>query len=270
MKKFFLFLCIFIFLLFTGCGKKTDQPALVDEENILVAGTESMPDSLNLYIDYNSLSIQIAKLLYEPLCDRDLDTLDVRGVLAKDWEISEDKLTYTFHLNENAKWADGSPVTTDDVLFTYNTIMNEDNLTGLFRIGFEEHFDKVYAVDSKTVVFKAKKKRWSAFIEAFTLYVLPKKEYEGKDFNKDFNLMLPPGSGPYVIEDVKTDRFVILKRRNDYWGRVLPYRQDKYTFEMIKYKFLNDDSIRFESLKKGDIDITGVNIAKVWIPGVLF
>lgn len=145
MKKYFVFLSIFILLLLAGCGGNTDLPIELGEENTLVSGTVAMPDSLIFYVDYNSLSILIASLLYESLCERDPDTLNVRGVLAKEWEIGDDKLTYTFHLNENAQWADGSPVTTDDVLFTYETIMNPDNLTGLFRMGFEQSFDDVYA-----------------------------------------------------------------------------------------------------------------------------
>ncbi|MBN2532410.1 MAG: ABC transporter substrate-binding protein [Spirochaetales bacterium] len=263
--RYYVLPIILILFLFAGCGEKTDQLDMLSDENTLVSGTVAMPDSLNFYIDYNTLSIQIASLLYEPLCERDPDTLDIRGVLAKEWKISEDKLTYTFHLNDNARWADGSPVTTDDVLFTYNTIMNPDNLTGLFRMGFEQDFNEVVATDSKTVVFKAKKKRWTAFIEAFTLFVLPKKEFEGKDFNKYFNLMLPPGSGPYIMEDVKTDRYVLLKKRDNYWGKMLPYRQGFYNFQKIKYKFLSDDNIRFEALKKGDIDVTEVNIAATWV-----
>jgi microcin C transport system substrate-binding protein len=262
MRKYFvLFICV---LLFTGCGEVNRQFEGMTGENMIVAGASFMPDSLNFYIDYNTVSHLLGALHYEPLCELDLETLEVRGVLAESWEISEDKRTYTFTLNNNARWADGSPVATGDILFTYQTIMNPDNLTGLFRMGLEQEFEDVYAIDERTIVFKAKKKRWTAFIQAYSFTVLPRKEFAGKDFNKDFNISLPPGSGPYVIEDIKTDRYILLKKREDYWGEVLEFRRGKYLFDRIKYKILKEKSIRYEALKKGEIDMTGVTSAAVW------
>jgi microcin C transport system substrate-binding protein len=258
-------ICIFFSFLVWACEGPVQTPVQISDENILVSGTASMPNSLNVYIDYNSLSIEIASLLYEPLCELDWETLEVRGLLAGSWDISDDKMTYTFTLNDRARWADGSPVTTDDVMFTYQIIMNPENLTGLFRTSYEQDFEDVYAIDEKRVVFKARKKRWTSFISAYSFVVLPKKAFEGKDFNRDFNLFLPPGSGPYKIEDIKTDRYVQLKKRGEYWGSDLAQKQHSCNFERIKYKFIQEDAIRFEALKKGDIDFTPVYSAYYWI-----
>jgi microcin C transport system substrate-binding protein len=252
-------------LLFASCDGQGGQSSALSAENMIVIGGAQMPKSLNFFIDYGSFSIQVAGLIYESLCTRDLDTWELKGALAESWTVSPDKLTFTFNLNKNARWADDTPVTSADVMFTYETIMNPDNLTALFRMDYENSFEDVYAPDKYTVIFKAKNERWSNFISAYSFVVLPKHEFEGKNFNKDFNLMLPPGSGPYEIEDVEAERFITLKRRADYWGDAMEGGNPRYSFERIKYKFILEDAIRFEALKKGELDFLYASSAKDWI-----
>jgi len=257
-------LCITV-LLFAACRGPEDRSASLSTENMIVIGAAQMPKSLNFFVDYNTFSIEVGQLLYESLCERNAETWELEGRLAKSWTISPDKLTYTFKLNPDAKWEDGTPVTSDDVIFTYNTVMNPQNLTSLFRLDYEASFVKVYAPDKETVVFKAKNRRWSNFNTAYSFTVLPKHEFEHGDFNKDFNIALPPGSGPYIIEDVQPERFIVLKRRDDYWCKDLPQKKGMYNFARIKYKFILDDEIRLEALKKGDIDLAFPPSAKKWV-----
>ncbi|MBN1799846.1 MAG: ABC transporter substrate-binding protein [Spirochaetales bacterium] len=253
-----------LFVFITCDGQGGQIPAAADQ-NMIVVGERQMQKSLNCFIDYNSFSIEVAQLVYERLCERNTETWELEGRLAQSWSISPDKLTYTFMLNKNARWADGSPVTSADVIFTYDTIMNPENLTTVFRMFYEAAFERVYAPDDYTVVFQAKTPRWFNFVHASSFLVLPKHEFEGGDFNKDFNLMLPPGSGPYVIEDVEPERFIVLRKRPDYWAKELPQKQGMYNFERIKYKFILEDEIRLESLKKGDIDLMIPPTSKDWV-----
>ncbi|MBN2353147.1 MAG: ABC transporter substrate-binding protein [Spirochaetales bacterium] len=248
----------------TGCGPGAGQGPTV-EDNSIAFGYEAMPNSLNYLIDYNSFSIYVGQLLYETLTELNYDTFELQPRLAESWKISDDKMTYTFILDKDAQWADGSPVTTDDILFTYNTIMDPKNLTSIFRSDYENSFLKVYALDSRTIVFKAKTNRWSNFYSACFFVVLPKEAYSGKDFNKDFNLTLPPGSGPYIIDTIEPDRFIQLKKRSDFWCKKLPSKRNMYNFETIKIKFISEDSVRIEALKKGDINYFPVSSAKNWV-----
>jgi len=264
MKNFKILSFLISFILLFNCkGAKIDVQN-IQKGDTLVTAISGMPNSLNFLIDYNSTSIAIGSLLYETLLTRDLETLELKPLLAKSWEISTDRMTYTFVLDENAKWDNGEPVTSEDVIFTYNTIMNPNNLTGLFRTGYEDEFAEVKALDKRTVVFKAKLKRWSVFHSAYSFVVLPKYQFEGRDFNKDFNLFLPAGSGPYRIKEVVPDRLIVLEKRKDYWGYSLPYTKNYYKFEQIKYKVIGDDEIMFEALKKGDIDLMGGGSAAQW------
>ena len=264
MRKYLFVTVTILLLLSMGCKKSTLNVDNIRKGDSITFGVGVVPNSLNMYIDYNSFSIIIFDMLYQTLLTRDLNTLEIKGELAKSWKISPDKMKYTFYLNKDAKWADGTPVTSEDVIFTYETIMNPNNLTSLFRAGFEDAFEKVYAVDEYTVVFKTKTKRWSNFIDAFSLVVLPKKEFEGKDFNKDFNLNLPMGSGPYKIKEIVTDRFITIEKRKEYWGENLENNRYYNNFEEIKFKVINEDEIMFEALKKGDIDVMPGGTAAQW------
>jgi len=256
---------ISVFFLFITCDGQEGNLPLAADQNMIVVGGSQMPKSLNYFTDYNAFSIEVAQLIYERLCERNTETWELEGRLAQSWSMSPDKLTYTFVMNKNARWADGSPVTSEDVIFTYNTIMNPDNLTTVFRMFYEAAFKRVYAIDEYTVVFEARNPRWFNFVHASSFLVLPKHEYEGRDFNKDFNLMLPPGSGAYVIENVEPERFIVLKKRSDYWAKELPQKAGMYNFEWIKYKFILEDEIRLEAFKKGELDLTSPPSAKHWI-----
>ena len=246
-----------------GC-KQSEPKSRITTGNQINFGVQGIPASLNMYIDYNTFSITVCSMMYESLLERDPTTLEIRGKLANKWSVDNDNLLYTFYLDPNAKWADGSPVTSADVVFTFDTIMNPANLTSLFRAGYEDCFEYVRAIDERTVVFKARNKRWLNFDEAMSLTVLPKYLFDGKDFNKDFNITLPPGSGPYEIKEIVTDRYITMKKRHDYWDKARADEQHLYNFEEIKYKVINEAEIMFEALKKGDIDYMGGGSAAQW------
>ena len=85
------------------------------------------PKSLNAYLDNNTMSNQIFGMLYESLIGFDSNTLEYERAIAEKWTISDDKLTFTFYLDKNARWSDGKPITAEDVVWTYNAIVNPNN-----------------------------------------------------------------------------------------------------------------------------------------------
>ncbi|MCH7950602.1 MAG: hypothetical protein IH875_09045, partial [Candidatus Dadabacteria bacterium] len=90
--------------------------------------------------------------IYETLIERNNETLELDPLLAESWEISEDKLTYTFKIREGIKWHDGTPFTSEDVVFSYNTIMNPKVDSPQLRAYYQEIRD-VKAIDDLTVEF---------------------------------------------------------------------------------------------------------------------
>lgn len=220
------------------------------------------PKSLNQWLDFNSFSKQVLDLLFEPLITMHAVKDEPIGVLAQSWEISPDKKTYTFKIHPAAKWSDGKPVVAEDIQFYYDTIMNPKNLTSLFRVDMAR-FSRPEIVDEKTVRITANEPHWKNFWAAGDFHAFPKHVWEGKDFNA-INFDFPVVSGPYAIDEVKTNRSISLKRRGDWWGRVLKYNIGKYNFDYLEYKAMADRNKALEALKKGDFDNYAIYTARIW------
>jgi microcin C transport system substrate-binding protein len=266
MIKYFIFLLFFVFnaIIF---GDEKVEPFGSKEAirgGVITIHTSEFPKSFNYYIN-NALDASIVfSLVYESLLEMHPVTLEFMPLLAKRWEISKDKRVFTFEIDERAKWADGKPVTAYDVLFTYDTIMNPSNLTSVQRI-FLSRFERPVVINERRIQFKAKSIHYNNFITLAGLSILPEHFFKGKNFNRDFNLKLPPGSGPYRMTDVKEGRYYVLERRKDYWGDLLLHHTGMYNFDKIKFKVIRDDNVAFEAFKKGDFDVfTGIS-AKRWV-----
>ena len=222
------------------------------------------PKSLNYYLDQFSTTARIFTSLYEPLCSYHPVTLETMPHLAKEWKISSDKKKFTFYLDPNASWSDGKPVTSDDVLFTYQTIMDKKNNTASFRISLSR-FLEPKKIDDRTIEFEAKEVHWNNFNDvASSIFILPKHYFEGKDFNKE-NFEFPIVSGPYRLVEAKKNRYVKLERRGDWWQRAYPFAKHRYNFDQLVYKVYNEEPVALAAFKKGDIDIYPVYTAAVWV-----
>lgn len=218
--------------------------------------------SLNMWLDYNSHSVEVMGLMFEPLMQLHSTENRPVGVLADSFSISDDKKTFTFHIDPRAKWSDGKSITAEDVLFYYATIMNPKNMTPIFRVGLSR-FEAPVAVDSLTVSITAKEAHWNNFWEAAGLIAFPKHAWEGKDFNQ-INFEFPVVSGPYELSEVKTERSILLKRRADWWGRAKRYNQGKYNFGGIRFRYMEDRDKALEAFKKGDFEAYPVYTAAIW------
>ena len=222
----------------------------------------AFPKSLNQWLDYNSFSKSICDLMFEPLADFHSAKNEPVGVLAEKWDVSEDGLTFTFHIHPKARWSDGKPVTADDVLFYYETIMNPKHLTSLFRVSLSK-LEKPEVLDERRIRVKAKTAHWMNFWMVAELTALPRHIWEGKDFNT-LNFDMPVVSGPYELSKVNKGRSVTLRRRGDWWGRAKRYNQGKYNFDELHFKSVNDRLKALEHFKKGELDLYPIYTAKIW------
>ncbi|MDX1959298.1 MAG: extracellular solute-binding protein [Leptospiraceae bacterium] len=222
------------------------------------------PKSLNYYLEQFSTTAEIFKMQFESLASYHPITLEPIPHLASDWSISPDKKTFIFHIDKNAKWSDGKPVTAHDVLFTFNLIMNPANNTAIFRIGLGR-FEVPVVIDDFTISFTAKKVHWNNFDEvASGFFILPKHYFEGKEFNK-INDEFPVVSGPYKIAEAKQNRYIRMRRRGDYWQKEYPFVKNRYNFDEIFFKVYNEEPIAFQAMLKGDIDLFPSYRAATWV-----
>jgi microcin C transport system substrate-binding protein len=221
------------------------------------------PKSLNYYLDSNVLSAEVFGYMFETLLSMHPVTLAYQPGLAEQWHISDDKRTFTFHLDPDARWSDGTPVTARDVQWTYDMIMDPGHMTGPHKISMER-FHRPEIMDSKTIRFTAKKVHWKNLQAAGGFHVLCRHAYKDRDFNK-VNFQFPVVSGPYRPGAMEEGRYIKIKRRGDWWDADAAANQGKFNFDTIKYRFFAERSNAFEAFKKGRIDIFPVYTSRIWI-----
>lgn len=221
------------------------------------------PQSFNYYLDNNVLSGELFGNMYETLIGLDPVTAEFVPGLASHWTISDDKKVFTFTIDERATWSDGKPVTAQDVVFTYQTLMDPKNLTGPHKVGLD-NFAVPEALDERTVRFSAKEVHWRNLMLCGTMLILPRHAMEGQDFNKIL-FEFPVISGPYRLGEVSEGRLVKMERRDDWWGRDLPRNLHSANFQTLIYRFFADTENAYESFRRGIIDVFPVYMARLWV-----
>jgi microcin C transport system substrate-binding protein len=238
-----------------GPGKGLEQLTLHASE---------FPKSFNAFVNTSVDASTVFGLVYDTLMEIDYNTLEFQPLIAKSIKVSRDKKEFTVNIDHRAKWADGKQITAEDVIFTFDTIMDPKNQTSVQRM-FYSRFERPEFIDKHTVRFVAKTVHYNNQIALVDFTVLPKHLFDGKDFNKDFTMNLPAGSGPYTLSEVKEGRYYILTRRKDYWADCLPHHRRTYNFNRIMYKVIRDDGVAFEAFKKGEFDIFTSITGKRWV-----
>ena len=160
-------------------------------------------------------------------------------------------MSVTFALRPQAKFADGTPLTADDVVFSFSTLKEKGHPR--YQIALRD-VDKAEALDPATVryTFKGTLVRDLPIIVA-TLPILSKAFYTGHKFEES-SLVPPLGSGPYKIADFKAGTFVLYRRREDYWAAELPVNKGRFNFAEVKYEYFRDRTAELTSLKSGAFD----------------
>lgn len=221
------------------------------------------PRSFNYYLDNNTFSDELFGALYETLLTRNPITLEYEPSLAERWSISEDKTTFTFHIDPAAKWSDGAPVTAADVQWSFEAVMNPANMTGPHKVALET-FQPPEVISERCIRFKAKAVHWRNLSAIGGFQILPKHIFKDKDFNK-INFEFPVVSGPYRLGEIKEGLHATLERRPDWWRRSAPSSRGISNFDRLKFRFFEEQENAFEAFKKGEIDLFAVYMARLWV-----
>ncbi len=205
------------------------------------------PILLNPVISEDAYSSTVCSRIFESLLERDRKTLKMKGQIAEKWTIGADKLTYTFNLRRNNRFHDGKPVTSADVLFSYNMMMSEKIPNAHKKVYYKDVLS-ISAPDAYTIVFKMKKPYAMALEHLGGFEVVPKHIYSQGDFMKDErNMWGPVGSGPYRFTEWKTGQRLTLTRFENYWG-------EKPEIKKLEFVIIKNEAVALQSLKKGDVD----------------
>ncbi|WP_035480740.1 extracellular solute-binding protein [Aliagarivorans marinus] len=183
------------------------------------------------------------------------------GLLAETIDLAEDYTWVRFNLRPEARFHDGHPLRAEDVVFTFNTLIEEG---APFYRAYYGNVVKVEAESELAVrfTFKDGSNRELPLILG-QLPVLPKHYWADKEFNKA-DLTRPLGSGPYQIDSFDAGRSIRYALVKDYWGKDLAVNVGRNNFAQINYEYYRDSSVALEAFKAGRIDYRLETSAKDW------
>lgn len=245
-RKLSLLLAVIMVAVFiAGCTSPAEQPAQPSQpeqpageqpaaeepkgDQILKFGASSFDGVFNPIMSDNVYDAYISDIIFEKLITNTPEGEYVPAIA--EWELSEDKLTYTFTLKDGIKFSDGTPLTTEDVEFTYKAIAHPDyngprayavnNFVGYdaYHNGETDVFEGIKVIDEKTISFTFNDGLAApANIESFEYGIMPKAYYDFENW-EDFLALVdkPLGSGIMVLDSWEPKQFILLKKNANYW-----------------------------------------------------
>ncbi|MEW5962260.1 MAG: extracellular solute-binding protein [Pseudomonadota bacterium] len=221
-------------------------------------------DSFNGYI-LKGDAAQGLEYLFDSLMVRAFDEPDaVYGLVAKSASVAADRKSVTFELRPEARFADGSPVTADDVVFSFEALKTKGHPT--YSISLKDVAKaEALAPDRVRYTFEGELVRDLPMMVAM-LPVLSKTHYATRRFDET-TLEPPLGSGPYAIADFKPGTYVLFRRRPDYWAKDLPVNRGRFNFDELKYEYYRDRTAELEALKAGSFDFREEFTSIDWATG---
>jgi microcin C transport system substrate-binding protein len=235
-------------------------------------GGEAVVNSVGTFDSFNPFILRgtpaPVEAVWETLMADNPDEPSVEyGRLAEAVELPADKSWVAFDLRPEAKFWDGTPVTADDVAWTFNTLRDKGRPT---YAQYYADVDHVEIDGARRVVFRFKTSgnRELPFILG-QLQVLPKHWWATRDFSAP--LTDPPlGSGPYLVGKFEFGRSLTMQRVPDYWGRDMPFERGLDNFDSIRTEFYRDRSVDFEAFKSGQSDFREEHTSRIWATGYDF
>ena len=227
----------------TTSGSQSSAPAATSDVDTLKIANGVAVDTLDPAQNSANESIWLDQNIYARLVQTDPTGTKVVPDLASSWDTSADGLTWTFHLNPDAKFADGTPVTAADAVWSINRARNVDGGWGFLITPVTS----VTASDAQTVVVKLKVKHAPllADLAMYAFGILPQKAVEA---DKDFFNKTPYGAGPFKVTKLDPDSELVLSRNDGYYG-------PKPKIATVDVTIVTNDNTRVLQLQGGQVDV---------------
>lgn len=196
-----------------------------------------------------------------------VSSLDEPGVM---YPLLAEKVTYDpkktayviYHLNPKARFSDGTPVTAEDIKFSFDTYTTKGN-PGLQMYLSDLDKTEVLSRYQVKMSFKSNNNSEMPLILA-QMPIYSKKNWQGKDFTR---ITMQPilGSGPYLVESIDAGRSISYKRNPNYWAKDLPVNRGKYNFDRLKFVYYRNMDVGFEGFKSGQYTVHQEYTARKWV-----
>lgn len=246
----------------SACGKKdsgkdpagtdgSDTPAVATTFSV-VSGPE--PDTIDPALNSSVDGGTMINHVFEGLTRLGTDGVTYEGGQAEKWDVSEDGLTYTFHLRDGLKWSDGSDLTANDFVYSWNRAVNPDTAADyeyMFDVvkGYEDKALDVVAQDDKTLVVTLNN-MCPYFLElcAFPAFFPVKQdviESAGESWTLDASTYI--GNGPYKLKEWQHDSYILMEQNENYWDVANLGPKE------IKFVLMSDPSAQLAAYESGDV-----------------
>jgi len=219
-------------------------------------------DKMNPFTLKGSAPSGLDNLVFETLTAPSLDEpFASYGLLAKDIEVADDRLSVIYTIDENARFSDGTPVTPEDVQFSLNTLKSK--AAHPFYQAYLQDITSSEILDKNRIKFNFAKVNRELHMIASQVPIFSKRFYSEHPFD-DPSMVPPLGSGPYVVEAVNPGKSITYKRNPDYWAKDHPTRIGMFNFDTVTFKYFRDQIVSVEAFKANEFDFMYINIAKQW------
>ena len=223
-------------------------------------------DNFNPYIFKGIASPETAALTLDTLGFSPADDISTAyPLIAEKFEISDDNSFIGFILDKRAKFHDGSPILADDVIFSFNALIEKGS--PIYKVYYGD-VARVEKVSDRHVRFHFRSGSHNKELPLILtqIAVFSQKDWQGKDFSAP--VTTPPlGSGPYRVDSFSFGKYTVLKRNKDYWAQNIPSRSGFFNFDEIRYDYYQDTTVTLQALFAGNIDLREEYIAKIWVTG---
>lgn len=261
-KRLLVMFITLVMIISTACSNKAnktqpsaDTPADVASESVeptkvdggmLIFGINSDPNTMNPLYAGDRVTMTINNALFAPLYVTDIE--GTRYYLAESITPSEDHLTYTLKLKEGLKWHDGEPLTADDIVFTVNSILDENQNSHLISSFLVDGKPvEVEKIDDLTVEFTLPQISVPFMNKLGGIRPIPKHIFEGEeDLAKSDKNLEPIGSGPFKFKEIKSGEKVELERFDDYFD-------GKPNLEGVVFRVIADPNSANTALLNGEL-----------------
>ncbi len=228
----------------------------------LVLGNTGTFNSLNPYAVKGSVPWQLRFFTHDSLMGRSQDEpFTLYGLLAESIETAEDRSWVEFTLRQGARFSDGSPVTVEDVIWSYEILGTQGHPR--YR-GLWSQIDTIAQTGPRSLRITFNTNNRELALLAGMRPILKKAQWAGKDFSDAGLDDIPIGSGPYVITRYEAPRFVELERNPEYWGANVPVQKGTHNFDRIRIDFYGDGDVLKEAFKSGAISAVREFNAEAW------
>ena len=228
-------------------------------------------DSMHPYTP-KGRSGSLSSIFFESLLTGTSDEIDSSyGLVAESIEYPEDRSWVIFNMRPEAKFSDGSKLTSEDVLFSYE-LLKEKGLPS-FRAVIEKEIETVTILNDHKIKFEFKKGVPTRDLPASagSLPIFSKSYYETNDIDFEASTLEPAlGSGPYILDKIDVGQTIVYKKNPNYWGSNLSINKGRNNFDKIRIEYFADYNSAFEGFKGGSYTFRTEYMSKLWATGYDF